>query len=225
MGTRNLTCAVIDGEYKIAQYGQWDGHPDGQGKTALQFLREKMKRKVFEEKLRAVEEITDDEYGECWTDCGADPKSDFVTMDVSKRFSEKYPYLHRDCGAEILAIVQDSPKGIKLRHEVGFARESLFCEWCYVADFDRDTFEVYSGFNTTSPLPKSARFYYPGQEATKPSADGTKYYPVRLLRKYNLRKLPTVKKFLADMKKIEDRREEQYRIETNKKEVEERLED
>ena len=27
MGTRNLTCVFKDGEYKVAQYGQWDGYP------------------------------------------------------------------------------------------------------------------------------------------------------------------------------------------------------
>ena len=27
MGTRNLTAVYLDGEYKIAQYGQWDGLP------------------------------------------------------------------------------------------------------------------------------------------------------------------------------------------------------
>ena len=36
MGTRNLT-KVIDknGVIKVAQYGQWDGYPAGQGVTAL----------------------------------------------------------------------------------------------------------------------------------------------------------------------------------------------
>lgn len=31
MGTRNLTCVVLDGEFKVAQYGQWDGYPEGSG--------------------------------------------------------------------------------------------------------------------------------------------------------------------------------------------------
>lgn len=25
MGTRNLTAVYLDGQYKVAQYGQWDG--------------------------------------------------------------------------------------------------------------------------------------------------------------------------------------------------------
>lgn len=31
MGTRNLTAVYLDGEYKIAQYGQWDGYPKDKG--------------------------------------------------------------------------------------------------------------------------------------------------------------------------------------------------
>jgi hypothetical protein len=38
MGTRNLTMVISKGEYKIAQYGQWDGYPSGQGSVVLNFL-------------------------------------------------------------------------------------------------------------------------------------------------------------------------------------------
>jgi len=31
MGTRHLICAKINNEYKLSQYGQWDGYPSGQG--------------------------------------------------------------------------------------------------------------------------------------------------------------------------------------------------
>ena len=42
MGTRNLTVVFMDGEYKVAQYGQWDGYPEGQGITCFNFLHDKM---------------------------------------------------------------------------------------------------------------------------------------------------------------------------------------
>ena len=41
MGTRNLTMVIQNQETKIAQYGQWDGFPDGQGITILTFLQDK----------------------------------------------------------------------------------------------------------------------------------------------------------------------------------------
>ena len=39
MGTRGLTSVKVNGETKIAQYGQWDHYPSGQGIVALNFLR------------------------------------------------------------------------------------------------------------------------------------------------------------------------------------------
>ena len=39
MGTRHLIAVQKDGEYKVAQYGQWDGYPEGQGVRVLEFLR------------------------------------------------------------------------------------------------------------------------------------------------------------------------------------------
>jgi len=39
MGTRHLIAVAIDGEYKVAQYGQWDGYFEGQGVDVLNFLK------------------------------------------------------------------------------------------------------------------------------------------------------------------------------------------
>ena len=36
MGTRHLICAISDDEYRIAQYGQWDEYPEGQGAAILE---------------------------------------------------------------------------------------------------------------------------------------------------------------------------------------------
>jgi hypothetical protein len=38
MGTRNLTVVISNNQTKVAQYGQWDGNPSGQGVNAITTL-------------------------------------------------------------------------------------------------------------------------------------------------------------------------------------------
>ena len=38
MGTRNLITVTLNKKKVVAQYGQWDGYPEGQGKTVHEFL-------------------------------------------------------------------------------------------------------------------------------------------------------------------------------------------
>ena len=38
MGTRHLIIVKSEGKTKVAQYGQWDGYPTGQGKDIAIFL-------------------------------------------------------------------------------------------------------------------------------------------------------------------------------------------
>lgn len=75
MGTRNLTAVYLDGEYRIAQYGQWDGYPEGQGMTALNFLRS-MDEEKFKSALRNSSFISGDELTALWKQYGADDKEE-----------------------------------------------------------------------------------------------------------------------------------------------------
>jgi hypothetical protein len=54
MGTRNLVAVYLDGIHRIAQYGQWDGYPSGQGKTVLSFLRETLAERGFRNPTKTV---------------------------------------------------------------------------------------------------------------------------------------------------------------------------
>ena len=56
MGTRNLTLVKDkEGKTKVAQYGQWDGYPEGQGSTILNFIRSKENRDTLAEVLKNVQ--------------------------------------------------------------------------------------------------------------------------------------------------------------------------
>lgn len=191
MGTRNLTCAVVDGEYKVAQYGQWDGYPSGQGATALKFLLS-MDCENFITKLRATKFATSADFDAIQAEIDAGDGSAMLAE------GGKYQQLSRDRGAEILSIVAEAEPGILLRNRISFAAESLFCEWAYVVDFDKGTFEVFEGFNE-APVPEGERFH--GATTDDPSPG---YYPVRLVKTYQLDALPTLDQFLADLEPQED---------------------
>lgn len=190
MGTRNLTAVWLDGRYRIAQYGQWDGYPSGQGRTCLNFAREVLTdnhKGRFIRKLRACRFLNDEELDEL---------SAKISSGELKNWPEVYPELSRDTAAEILRMVYESENGLKLRNSIDFAADSVFCEWAYVIDLDRGTFEVYKGFNET-PLEPGDRFYGLETEAPKRAGPSTTYYPVREVAEYELSSLPTFEELAA----------------------------
>ena len=164
MGTRNLTMVIHDGETKIAQYGQWDGYPSGQGCTVLAFLHRLQYptvNKRFMAKLKRLRFIDDEKQKEIDTwlkTIGV--TNGWMNMDQSDLYHKQYPLLTRDNGAQILKLVYDQ-KGrgpIWIHDSSDFVTDGLFNEWTYVIDFDRQVLEVYHGFGKTMP-PEDSRFY------------------------------------------------------------------
>ena len=195
MGTRNLTAVYIDGEYKIAQYGQWDGYPEGQGKTTLYFARklaDENFRREFSEKVMACRWITEEEI---------DAINAKIKSGEIKDWTRQYPELWRDAGAEILQMVMDRG-GLALQNDIEFAADSLFCEWAWVIDLDKNTFEGFSGFNE-NPLAEDERFAF--LISKEPERTGrTHYCAIKLVKAYNLDDLPSDEQFLNDFKDDEE---------------------
>ena len=197
MGTRNLTAVKINGEYKIAQYGQWDGYPSGQGATAVKFLRSERNRNKLKKALTKVRWVTEQELSDGMKKLGLN-EDGWMTMEEAARWKALFPYLTRDHCAEILEIVATSKdKDIPLQNSLSFVADSLFCEWCYVVDFDTNTFEVYKGFNQT-PLKKKERFFTMPPEA----GQNKKYHPVRHVKTYKLGRIPKVETFIKQINKL-----------------------
>jgi hypothetical protein len=203
MGTRGLTVVVSNNNTKVAQYGQWDHYPSGQGVTALKILTEIMGKGMidtFKEKVNNLKWLTQDQIDE---------------LNKEKDPYEKHPYLKRDWGCQILeavmwnkltvekSFVSDETKYefeiLGLLNQEKFAGESLFCEWAYVVDLDKMTFEVYRGFNKEI-LGEDERF------AKVKMTDESEYKPVRHVKTYDLNNLPSEDEFL---KELEPRDEDQ----------------
>lgn len=204
MGTRHLICVSSDGQYRIAQYGQWDGYPSGQGAAILEFLKSSMVEQL-KSNLKHCSWLTDDEYDKLWESFGVNKNRTHIDYDIYEDFYSKYPQLSRDTGAGILNIVANTDDEIKLRDSSDFSRDSLFCEWAYVIDFDKNTFEIYRGFNEM-PLEESDRFY------TK-QRDDNGMYPVKLVKSFDLSELPSEDEFLGICEPVEDEEVEELMTE------------
>lgn len=195
MGTRNLTMVISNGETKVAQYGQWDGYPDGQGSTILEFLRN-ADLVQFKELLENVRFISNEEIEKRYKALGIKSPDGWLTMEQAEKFKKANPQLDRDMAAEVLqAIYQNGVT--ELNDSSSFAGDSLFCEWAYVVDLDKMVLEVYKGFNQKK-LTKKDRFFYL-QDGVKDRED--KYYPVKIAKTYQLNSLPTKAQFIKECTK------------------------
>ena len=195
MGTRHLIAVQLDGEYKIAQYGQWDGYPEGQGMTTLHFLRS-MDEDKFKSALRNSSFISDDELMALWKQYGADDDG-MVSLSDADRMKKDHPEYSRDTSADILQMVQEHPEGMKLHNQIGFAANGLFCEWAWVIDLDKRTFEGYRGFGS-NPLTEQDRFYF------LRDLEQNGYSGVKLAAEWSLDNLPSDEDFLAAFKEDDE---------------------
>ena len=194
----------------MAQYGQWDGYPKGQGSTVLEFLSS-MDRPLFEQKVRASRFATAEEQEAALKEIGVDVGAEacWLTEEQSEKFNAKFPAFSRDHGAKVLQLICDSPAGVVLRDSSQFGLESLFCEFAYVIDLDKNVLEYYRGFNT-DPAADIGRFAalkpedYVGAESYDKKRT---YQPVRLVKTYPLDALPTVQQLIDDGTTEEERKE------------------
>lgn len=196
MGTRNLTMVMVDRQYRIAQYGQWDGYPNGQGVDVLEFARKRLAKKAgreaFKDRLARCRFISEEETKALYEAAGI--HGEFMTLQKAAEFKKRHPTIDRDLAAGILEHVWGAQEPVILRDETAFAGDSLFCEWAYVIDLDQATLEVFKGFNE-EPLETGERFSgLPHKDRT---SSGSTYYPIRLRAKWSLDDLPTEKAFLA----------------------------
>ena len=187
MGTRNLTIVHKNGEYKVAQYGQWDGYPEGLGTTLLNFLKN-VNIDSFRNAIDNVSFYTKEEINEI------NKSIDEIRKDIPNYSWQKdFSQLSRDTGGDILNRI--TFKGVnRVNNSIDFAANSLFCEWAYVIDLDTNKFEVYTGYNKEE-LSSDERFYFLEDKRDEESS----YHPVKLFKSYDLNNLPNENIFITEL--------------------------
>ena len=140
MGTRNLTIVKSKGKNRVAQYGQWDGYPTGQGDTIAKFIK-KADLKKFKKLVEKLGTYTDKDIEQAYAEEGAIKGERFVSCDIAERVNTKHPALSRDYGAGILDLIYDGKVDRVVLNE-DFEKDSLFCEYCYKIDLDKETVEM-----------------------------------------------------------------------------------
>ena len=138
MGTRHQQTVINKkGQIKLSQYGQWDGYPKGQGLDILNYLRSGNLKK-YQTELEKLREITD---------------SEAEIIESITNWQKDYPYLSRDCGSDIHAMIENGQ--VKFVTLIPDREAEQWCEGFYVINFNTGIFSTeYHGKKTTYPLSK-----------------------------------------------------------------------
>ena len=174
MGTRGLMAFAYDGEVK-GMYNHFDSYPSGLGQFLVKFLigqagdytsaKERIKN------LTAVDEDTA-------------PTED-QKLALLRYYDPKVSTGSTDEWYALLRETQGDPSatlnaGFYL-DGLDFAHDSLFCEWGYVLDFDREVVEVYQGFQKS---PATA-----GRFAADNRSSSSGYHSINLIKEFTFAEL------------------------------------
>ena len=151
MGTRGVFGVIIGEKEKIG-YNQYDSYPSGNGIANLQWLREAIAEGKLEHYRELAEKakLVDDTVKPTPKDVAA--LADVTRLDVSEQSTDDWYCLTHATHGSIPAMLNC---GYILDYS-DFPLESLFCEWGYIVDFDKDVFEVYEGFQ--KEIPRAGRW-------------------------------------------------------------------
>ncbi len=163
MGTRNLTRVILNGKNVVAQYCQWDGYPDGQGRQLLEFLRKGFNRDKFIERLKITRFISPDEHNALYAKVLGYVPGEWIDWKDGKTFAMAYPTLGRDLGSRVIEFIQKGSISIRepdfsngkfeethtlvkctdeipLTDNSDFAKDGTWCEWVWTVDLDKGVF-------------------------------------------------------------------------------------
>lgn len=193
MGTRSLTAIYFNNELKVAQYKQFDGYPTGLLNNLVKNLKEYNIDEIKEALSKTVLFKNEKEFNSFikneldTTIIGQHPITSRGFEEIYEKRKNLYSQLsYYDCNIlEVLIQVHNIIDKIPLVNNISFINDSLFCEWAYVIDFDKNIIEVYTGFNK-NPNANTGRF------PMVLKADDDEYHTCRFIKSYDINYLTSL---------------------------------
>lgn len=198
MGTRGFIGFLAD-EKETITYNHFDSYPSGVGTTVLHFVDQLAKDgetlEKYRVKARDIRQVSDD----------VPPTRDdvvefakFADLGVSQRnlYKEWYGLLRETQGQPRLILDVGAAE-----HAPEWPKDSLFCEWGYLINFDTLTLDVYRGFQTS--VPTEGRW---AGQSPRPRWEGDdgEYHAVQLVASYDFYDLPDDDAFVAALETDEE---------------------
>lgn len=174
MGTRGAYGFIADGEMKLA-YNHWDSYPENLGRNIAKQLYElcTVHDSTSLKALAAAVTLVDGDTKP--TKAQQKKLAKFADLTVSERTTEDWYCLLRNLQGDLARTLTDAGFMVDAND---FPKDSLFCEWAYVANFDKMVLEVFKGFQTKQH--KSGRFADPKCK--------DEYKPVKLVKTFKIDK-------------------------------------
>lgn len=148
MSTRGTFGVVIDGQTK-AGYNHCDSYPDYLGRHVIRDIRELLEDHGHIDKVkelaRNLKSVSDDTPP---TKEDIETLAQFTDLSVGNQTTEEWYNLLRNLQGE---LKQTLVTGYIDDDGGEFLKDSLFCEYGYLANLDTQKLEIYKGFQKTKP--------------------------------------------------------------------------
>lgn len=108
MGTRHYIQIQLNNEYRLEQYGQWDGYMSGVGVDIIIFLKKLISNNLindFVDKVSKLKSFTDEELDELEKRPDNIPQYWVGSEPISKSFYDEFPQLNRNTSSKILDLI------------------------------------------------------------------------------------------------------------------------
>jgi hypothetical protein len=163
----------------VAQYGNYDGYPEGQGVALVKFLQRPMSIQQLKDGLEHTYEPPESEVLEAQGQISNLRGLEKVAWMAFVRLRDPLltaeimeflrPSLHGDTGADILEVIAKArvDEKVPVQLQLSFANDGLFCEWAYIVDLDAEVLEVFGGAVKKKPGHRFERIG--GDDDTVPS--------------------------------------------------------